>query len=69
MGAGMKLSPKVMAVTAATTLARTVSGGASGTGKLTQAPTFRVGCIGQVNVDDIDRFLSAVDEVCTEMGR
>ncbi len=38
-------------------------------GKLTQAPTFRVGCIGQVTVDDIDRFLTAVDLVCEELGR
>ena len=38
-------------------------------GKLTQAPTFRVGCIGQVTTNDIDRFLTAVDRVCEELGR
>lgn len=37
-------------------------------GKLTQAPTFRVGCIGQVFPDDIRRFVAAVGEVMEAMG-
>lgn len=38
-------------------------------GKLTQAPTFRVGCIGQVTTSDIDRFLVAIDQVCEQLGK
>lgn len=37
-------------------------------GKLTQADTFRVGCIGQVFPDDLRRFLDAVDAVLPAMG-
>ena len=37
-------------------------------GKLTEAPTFRVGCIGQVFPDDMRRFVAAVAEVTTELG-
>ena len=37
-------------------------------GKLTERPSFRVGCIGQVYPDDMDRFLSAVDEVQAALG-
>ena len=36
-------------------------------GKLTELPTFRVGCIGHVFGDDIRRFLSVVKEVMAEM--
>jgi len=34
-------------------------------GKLTQAPTFRVGCIGQVFPADLERFVATVKEVLT----
>jgi 2-aminoethylphosphonate-pyruvate transaminase len=37
-------------------------------GKLTQAETFRVGCIGQVFPADIDRFLVAAAEILADMG-
>lgn len=37
-------------------------------GSLTQRPTFRVGCIGQVFPSDIDRFVAAVGEVATAMN-
>jgi len=37
-------------------------------GKLTEAPTFRVGCIGQVFPDDIRRFMAAVDQVMNAQG-
>lgn len=37
-------------------------------GKLTQRPTFRVGCIGQVFPDDLRRFGHAVAEALAELG-
>lgn len=38
-------------------------------GKLTAAPSFRVGCIGQVTPDDIERFLAAVAVIFTSPSR
>lgn len=37
-------------------------------GKLTDAPTFRVGVIGQVHPADVERFVDAVAAVLTEQG-
>jgi 2-aminoethylphosphonate-pyruvate transaminase len=37
-------------------------------GKLTTAPTFRVGCIGALTPETYTAFLSAVDEVLAELG-
>ena len=37
-------------------------------GKLTELPTFRVGCIGHVFPDDIRRFLAVVQEVMQKMN-
>lgn len=37
-------------------------------GKLTAAPTFRVGCIGQVYPDDLRRFVDAVGTTLAELG-
>ncbi len=37
-------------------------------GKVTDADTFRIGTIGDVHPDDIDRLLAAIDDVRTEMG-
>jgi 2-aminoethylphosphonate-pyruvate transaminase len=37
-------------------------------GKLTKAETFRIGCIGNVSPDDMERALAAVHEVLREMG-
>ena len=37
-------------------------------GKLTVAPTFRVGCIGRLGVAEMERALAAIRETVTEMG-
>ncbi len=37
-------------------------------GKLTQAETFRIGCIGAINGNDIERLLAAVEAVLGEMA-
>ena len=37
-------------------------------GKLTVAPTFRVGCIGRLGVAEMERALEAIRETVTEMG-
>jgi 2-aminoethylphosphonate-pyruvate transaminase len=37
-------------------------------GKLTVAPSFRIGCIGQVHEADLKRFVAAVRSVLAEMG-
>ncbi len=37
-------------------------------GKLTESPTFRVGCIGQIFPDDIRRFLACVDSSRAALG-
>lgn len=37
-------------------------------GKLTVAPSFRIGCIGQVMPDDIGHAMTAISEVLNEMG-
>jgi 2-aminoethylphosphonate-pyruvate transaminase len=38
-------------------------------GKLTEEPTFRVGCIGDINCNDIGRMLSAVERYLRRIGR
>ncbi len=38
-------------------------------GKLTKAPSFRIGCIGAVSPEDIDRFLVAAEQVLAEMAQ
>jgi 2-aminoethylphosphonate-pyruvate transaminase len=37
-------------------------------GKVTDADTFRIGTIGDLHPDDVDRLLEAIDEVRAEMG-
>jgi 2-aminoethylphosphonate-pyruvate transaminase len=37
-------------------------------GKLTVAPTFRIGCIGHLAKGDIEAALAAIAEVLKEMG-
>ncbi len=37
-------------------------------GKLTVAPSFRIGCIGHLGADDIDAALHAIERVLSEMG-
>jgi 2-aminoethylphosphonate-pyruvate transaminase len=37
-------------------------------GRLTAAPSFRVGCIGQVRADDILRFVAATREALAALG-
>ena len=37
-------------------------------GKLTVADSFRIGCIGRINADNMRAFLAVVAEVLAEMG-
>jgi 2-aminoethylphosphonate-pyruvate transaminase len=37
-------------------------------GKLTVADSFRIGCIGRINADDMRGFLRVVAEVLVELG-
>ena len=37
-------------------------------GKLTDAPSFRIGCIGDIRVEDMENFLKAIKSVLRELG-
>ena len=37
-------------------------------GRLTAAGTFRMGCMGRITNDDVDRLIEAVEETVEELG-